>query len=216
MTQSLNFIKGCSYLIVENIDFSNGHLEIRQTSHHVSVRSCVFRDVPAPIPPAIGTAIVHFWSDSSGLVGEFEDYMVIYQNQIHNNGYPPANENGVHGVMIANGSRNIWVLENQIYDNGEDNVQIYWNSTRGTLAAQSIYIGGNTIYDESGKMENAVDIKQSSNVVVSSNDCYGYRSTFASDGSAVVLNNDDPSNNLWVVNNHIHDSSDRNPQPKSE
>lgn len=217
LTQALNFVKGCTYLIIENIHFSNTALEIRQTSNHVSLRYCEFDGVPVQ-GYLQGAPAIFLWSDSGGAPTDYEDYIVIYQCEIHNNSFPPSASNGVHGVLISNGARNVWVLNSQIYDNGSDMIQVYWQDGRNQPSAENVYIGGNQLYVNLpgggyvNHTENATDIKQSNNVIISSNDMHGFRGSDdgtgnGSDGSAVVLNNDDPSKNLWVINNHIYDST---------
>jgi hypothetical protein len=203
-----------AYLIIENIDFTDNqaatgnqlHLEINQESHHISVRYCDFHGVKEPAEGG-GMAVVKVWTNSQTLPDQHEENVVIYRCNIYSNGYPATRENGIHGILPSNGTLGLWILENQIYNNGEDNIQIYFDGGRGTDSARFVYIGGNTIYDQSGKMENAVDVKQSNDVIISGNELYGYRTTYASDGSAIVLNNDAPSDRLWMINNYIHDST---------
>ena len=61
----------------------------------------------------------------------------------------------------------------------------------------NVYIGGNSCY---GNLEDGVDIKQCSNIIISSNTFYNQQ------GSGVVIHNNPI--NLWVINNTIHNTSD--------
>lgn len=219
---NVDLIQKDSYLIVENIIFDTiAHIQIDTPSDHIALRNLELKNIVESENGVDknGTQAINIWSDSAHKnMTDFADNIVIYNCQIHNNAFPPQVSDGVHGITPSNGSRHVWILNCQIYDNGEDNIQIYYQTGRNQPVPQYIYIGGNKIYNEgsaedraAGKgMENAVDIKQSFDVVVSSNEMYGYYPVFGtvgSDGAAVVFNNDSPSSRLWLVNNYIHDST---------
>ncbi len=153
--------------------------------------------------------------------------IVLYDNTITKNGsmlaydsakdddknYKPADyETGRHAISLSGGTKDIWILDNKINNNAEDGIQIFWY-TRGShgKVAENIYIGDNTITNNG---ENAVDVKQSKHVVISSNKVSGYKQTIfrdgaasGSDGAAIVLNDDSPSESLWVINNDISNSN---------
>jgi len=54
-------------------------------------------------------------------------------------------------------------------------------------------------------VENAVDIKNSSDVIISQNVMYGYGNAPESDGTALVINNwsDYPKERIWILFNEI-------------
>jgi hypothetical protein len=65
----------------------------------------------------------------------------------------------------------------------------------------NIFIGGNRFHNN---RENAVDIKSSSNVVVSGNTMYGFATSSTSGGAAVVVHYN--PENVWILGNTISQS----------
>lgn len=220
-------ISHAAYLVVENLITDGGALSseevtgalmIRQPSHHIAVRYVESRNYPMPefCPKRMGGVGCWFgtvWgvgADKHWRPADTIEDIVLYKNNIHNNGdYVPTYESGRHGISVSGGTKNIWILDNVLEYNAEDGIQIYWKKggSRGK-PAKNIYIGRNLIRNNG---ENAIDIKQSFDVIVSENHVYGYQSTnfeaSGSDGTAIVLNDDKPNDRLWVINNRIHDSS---------
>ena len=221
------YISHASYLIVENLvtdgrslsaERSSGGLVIRQPSDHVSVRYVESRNYPMPefCPKRKGGVGCWFgtvWgvgADKKWKRDEIIEDIVLYKNHIHHNGdYVPRYESGRHAINVSGGTRRVWILDNVLEYNAEDGIQVYWKKggSRGE-PAEKVYIGRNIIRNNG---ENAVDIKQAFDVIVSGNEMYGYHRTdfpaSGSDGSAVVLNDDAPNDRLWIINNRIHDSS---------
>ncbi|MCC6278552.1 MAG: hypothetical protein IT289_11615, partial [Oligoflexia bacterium] len=130
-------------------------------------------------------------------VGVGGSNIVIFRNQIHDNGnVSSTSENDVHG--IGGDANNVWVLENHTYRNSGDSVQFGHNDRN---VYKSIYIGKNEMHHD---RENAVDIKEVSDVVVSQNKIYGYRATSSSEGAAVVVHY--CPINSFIIFNEIFDS----------
>lgn len=142
--------------------------------------------------------------------GEMIEDIVMYDNTIQQNGdFPATYESGRHAVIIADATKNIWLVDNNFNNNAEDGVQVFWftSGLRGA-PAEFVYIGRNLIYNHG---ENAIDIKQASDVIVSENTLYGHYATdfefSGSDGAAVVFNDDSPNTRLWLLNNTIFDNA---------
>ena len=95
---------------------------------------------------------------------------------------PQARENDFHGIKTR--GTDIWVLDAEIYHMGGDSVQV-GDATRG--AGSNIYIGGGFFHDNK---ENAVDIKDSANIVVSGVRMDGFKEGVASRGEAIVVHDD--------------------------
>ncbi|MDO8954857.1 MAG: hypothetical protein Q7V63_08410 [Gammaproteobacteria bacterium] len=214
-----------SYIIIENIITDGGALtgaspsngiSIRSPADHISVRESECKNYPIPdfcVDAACWNSAL--WSVGAGVdgaTGNVTSNIVFYNNFIHNNAaetWPPPYETGRHGVMVLSGAEYVWVLGNKIDHSGDDGVQVYWKSTGvNGPPAHHVYIGNNLV-DHMG--ENAFDIKQSYDVVISQNKIWGFQATTqlgaGSDGAAIVLNNDDPSDRLWVLYNEIFDSN---------
>jgi len=200
-------------MILENLLFEGTGLTIYQDSHHLALRHSEVRHFPMPpFCPDKQTAcgfssVLNLWVDSTWQPGELIRDIVFYDNEVHDNGdYIPTYESGVHAFSLANSNRRIWIVDNWVYRNAEDGLQIYGGG-RGDFA-QDIYIGRNVMHHNG---ENAIDIKQAFDVIISQNEVYGYRKTnfpkSGSDGAAIVLNDDAPSDRLWVLFNKIYDST---------
>ena len=168
-----------SYVIVEGIDVDGGGVNL--SGNHVALRDSEVQRVNNR-----GTAT---WVNGGNDV-------VIFRNRIHDNGVFSNSENDRHGV--GGGGNRIWILDNEIFRNSGDGVQ-FGHQARNQFG--HIYIGRNTMY---GDRENAVDIKEVSNVVISQNTMSGYRASSSSEGAAVVVH--DCPINTHVIFNTILDS----------
>lgn len=221
-------IQNASYVILENLScdgsgldgaVSSGAFSVRSPSDHIVIRYSEMHHYPMPdFCVTKGTACWYGSVNGSGSTSSTYDnnplartsHLVWYKNNIHDNAiYPLAYETGRHGIMAESGSEHIWILENKIERSGDDGVQIFHFAGGGHgPIARNIYIGGNEVNDMG---ENAFDIKQSYDVVISQNKIWGFSKTSqlgaGSDGSAIVLNNDDPSDRLWVIYNEIYGSN---------
>lgn len=125
--------------------------------------------------------------------------IVIRGNHIHDNGdMNPAFEQDVHGISAWNGTKNVWILENEMHANSGDSVQIGHNHTPG--ATDGIYIGRNKMY---GDKENAVDLKIVSNTVVSENTMSNYKTGDAGGGGGVAIVLHYCSHNSRILSNTI-------------
>lgn len=219
------YILNSSYVILENIIMDgssltgsspNGAMNIRSPSHHIAVRHSEAKNYP--IPNLCGDSNcwnVSIWgagAGTDGATGNTTSNIVFYDNYIHNNAsaiWPPPYETGRHGIMVEGGAEYVWVLNNRIDHSGDDGVQIWWKATGANgPPAHHVYIGNNIVHDMG---ENAFDVKQSYDVAISQNKVWGFSQTAqlgaGSDGSAIVLNNDDPSDRLWVLYNEIYESN---------
>ena len=198
---TMNIRVGGSYLVIENLDLNDSTIGLHHSraSDHISMRSLEVHGGPVSYGTAVG-------------VGQ-GTYVVVYNNYIHNNGDPnAADENDFHAVSAGyrdgRHAEHVWIVDNHMHGNGGDSVQI--NSGNVALAdvARYIYIGRNIMHEEG---ENAVDLKQCADVVVSQNLMYKFRPTqFAysgSDGTPMVVNGDLPKENIWILFNEIADSS---------
>lgn len=125
--------------------------------------------------------------------------IVIRGNHIHDNGdMNPAFEQDVHGISGRNGTKNVWILENEMHANSGDSVQFGHNHTPG--ATDGIYIGRNKMY---GDKENAVDLKVVSNTVVSENTISHYKTGDAGGGGGVAIVLHYCNHNSKILNNTI-------------
>ncbi len=202
-----------SYLVLEyfrtdTVGTAEGYLRVLNPSDHVAIRhgeatnlaplETGFRAVWAVLPV----------SDTLGGDAErhFNDDIVFYDNDIHDNTPAPTDETGLHAITPQGNSRRVWIVDNRMTRNGEDGVQLYYNAAYAAYVATSIYVGRNLI---DHNRENAIDVKQSRDVILSENVMYGYAPvTFpngsGSDGTAVVVHGD--PENVWILDNEIYNS----------
>jgi hypothetical protein len=155
-----------------------------------SCNRCVFRDVEVAGPKVD--------SGHSGAVG-VASMNVLLRAKIHGFGdnRQSAREQDYHGIkpMVSD----VWILDSEIYDNSGDSIQC-GDASRGSCSR--VYIGGNYLHHN---RENAVDIKDSTGVVVSSNRMEGFRPTSSSPGEALILHDD--AVDARVYDNVISDST---------
>jgi len=131
---------------------------IRAPADHVVLRHC---DVSGNLTG--GGAPIVSWDSN------ITSHAVLYDNVIHDNGdWQSDTENDFHGTTVTANVRNAWIVDNHYYHNAGDAVQVIAGSSFST---DHIYIGRNLMHHD---RENAVDIKQCYDVVVSQNTMYGY------------------------------------------
>ena len=198
-------LRDVSYLIMENVFINGPTLKIYQPTDHFSIRHSEITGEDSS-----GILIWTYKNDYSA--GSLKQHIVIYNNDIHNNGvYPAAAETGDFGIMIDNATENVWVVDNNMYNNGDDSLQVIdrsWVPAIRGIVADYIYVGRNVMHHDG---ENAIDVKGSKNVIISQNEIYGYRSIYSnptSAGEAIRINDEGEQDNIWIIYNHIYDSTD--------
>ncbi len=150
---------------------------------------CVIRDLELAGP---GTDAGH--SSAAGL-GTFN---VWIRGSIHGFGdnRQDAREQDFHGIKAMGSDK--WILNAEIYDVSGDSVQC-GDASRGSC--ERVYIGGGYFHHN---RENAVDIKDSRDVVVSGVLMEGFKPTASSPGEAVVIHDD--AFNARIYDNVIRDA----------
>lgn len=176
----------CSYCIVDGAKVKG---TVRLTGDHIVFRNS---EVYGHMPGGNDTVVM-----ASG------NNIVIYKNHIHDNGNMDlAVENDVHGVSAGNGTKQVWVLENELNRNSGDGVQVGHGHTPG--ATEGIYVGRNLCYSNK---ENCVDFKIVSNTVVSENVMHSYPGGDAGGGGGVAVVLHYCNHNSQVLNNTITSSN---------
>ena len=190
-----------SYMIIENMEFDDSRLQGHHSisADHISIRNNEFYG------GVFTKSVVVYVAQNQ--------YIVVYDNYIHNSGDPYSeDENDWVGVQAGDSkvetdrhAEYVWVVDNHIHDIGSDGVQLNSGAERDVEdLPRHIYIGRNLIYNCG---ENAVDMKQSADVVFSQNTVHTFLAwSSGSDGTAIVVNDDAPHENIWVIYNTIYDS----------
>jgi hypothetical protein len=184
-----------TYFVVENLEFENGTIgenKAKLGNHHIAVRNLIIHGSGPNAPTCIG-------------LGQGR-CMVAYNNFVYDNGDVELSPNeDVHAVFCGSNARKVWIVDNYMYDNLGDAVQICSSSPNAPVAdyfARYIYIGRNVMC---GRGENAIDLKSCRDVISSENCAYGFAKTPGSDGAAMVVNDDYTHENIWFINNRVWD-----------
>jgi hypothetical protein len=171
-----------SYVIVDGFVFDGLQVIMPRGSSFIALRNSIVRNWSPSTPSA---AIVPTGSD-----------LVILGNEIANNGNARrATELDIHGIKPEVGAERVWILNNNIHENGGDGIQV-GNAMSGEPWPRYVYIARNTIHED---RENAVDVKKSRDVIVSTNLLYGYEARDSSAGEVVVTH--DGAERIWIVDN---------------
>ncbi len=174
------------YFIVENLDFYD-KTPIR-FSTEVRYGTLRYSEVHNPVG-SIGA--------SNPTVSATGEHIVLYSNQIHDNN--KADNLDCHGVQASNHGNRIWVLDNQIYNNGGDGIQACHSCNPGP---RYLYIGRNEFY---GDKENGIDLKYASDVIISENVLHDYILTAETgDVSPMVIGSDGAPTRVWILFNTIY------------
>lgn len=190
-----------TYIILENLRFDTQQRTITFRYKSAAVNyACIRHSEFIGTGVSVGNTTVVGISGSSTAT---TTNVVVYDNDISGFGERASvTENDYHGVLPGEYAAYIWVVGNRISANGGDSIQIGQASYTTAQRPHHVYVGGNIFHDD---RENCVDIKRSDYVVISENECYGYRETSSSAGEAIVLH--DGPTNVWIVNNKVHSST---------
>jgi hypothetical protein len=174
-----------NYFIIDGIVMEG--MQVSLDGSHIALRNSVVRNYNP--------------GRHSTTVSPQGSYLVFYRNQIYNNGDSSGTaEADVHGIKPSSGDSFIWIIGNEIHHNGGDSVQI-GDATTAEPWPHHIYVGGNTMHED---RENAVDIKQARDIIVSSNTMYGYKPSSSSNGETTVTHNN--PQRVWFINNFVRNS----------
>ena len=201
-----------SYLIVEHLHFSGPEragISTRAPSHHIGIRYCRASGLTsADQPNTFGLAPAG--NDDI----DFNDYIVFYANHHYDNGYPvSSSEYLFNDYQISGNSRGIWIVDSLMEYGSEDAIHVI-TFADCRFMPDGVFIGRNVMHHHA---ENAIDVKQSRNVIISQNTMYGYRAITippndGSDGAAICFNYESGApvgqtiENHYLIFNRIYDS----------
>jgi len=199
-------IRNAAYLVVENINFtatsSNPIIDLRSGSDTESTTYISIRD-----NEATGTGLAASGSAMSGGGTSYAlpGHDIVYlRNKVHGFGiYESATENDTHCLGVGTNHYNNWYLNNELYRCSGDGIG---NGHDANHKTYNLFIDGNKIYNN---RENAIDLKEVHDVIISNNIMYGYARVDSSSGEVIALHYGPTSGqgpyNVWVLNNIIHD-----------
>jgi hypothetical protein len=189
-------VTGCwevsgSYYVIENLEFSTcGSLIFLARTNYAALRHSEVRGTLSG-----GGVGVESWS------GETVSQVVIWNNKIHDNGDVHASyDQDIHGIVVGARVNYLWVLDNELYRNSGDGIQI----NAGTAGLQStthhIFVGRNVSHDNK---QTGFWSKQAVDVIFSSNRAYGHRPGNSSLGAC--MGSQYATERLWFINNVMWD-----------
>ncbi len=209
-----------AYIIIENIDFNKndrreGAIDIRPAStdplgsvHHIAVRNSEVQNY-AHAHGGAGTLM-----SASGFEDNIVHDIVFYKNNVHaDNSYYDFNTDGdvlnqyqddTMGIGVAPRSNRVWIVDNHIHHNAGDAVG---TGHAANYTTTNYFIGRNIMNDCD---ENAVDLKEVENFVVSQNIMYDfYGASAGSDGTITVVHYDPnlAPKNTWFIFNQMYNAS---------
>jgi Right handed beta helix region len=163
--------------------------------------------------------------------------IVVYDNVIRDNGdWQATVDQDKHGIVVVKHTRDVWILENRIYRNSGDGVQINAHPTGNETYNQRVFVGGNVAYQNK---QTGFWLKEGTDIIFSQNTAHTHRPSGSSDGCGLgaqyahrwvwfifnhVYNSDCgiklqsdhglPTSEVFIVGNLVHDISDsQNPAP---
>jgi len=197
---TVKIIPSGSYLILENLEFgdadgdlsggSTGRIVIDPGSDHIMVRHC---DMHGNLSTG-GIGVV-------GTVDKPIHDVVIYDNLIHDNGDWQADfDQDVHGIAAQAYLSNLWVVDNEMYHNSGDGIQMNAGSESRQASAHHFYIGRNVAYENK---QTGFWTKQAVDVIVSQNVAFRHRPSGSSPGAGMGFQY--ATERIWFLFNEIYD-----------
>jgi hypothetical protein len=186
-----------AYVILENLEFApydanwTGELAMLAPLHHAALRH-------SDLHGNSGNGGLEVVSWSSALTQQ----IVVYDNSIHDNGDVQAHyDQDVHGISVGARVSYLWVVDNRLYRNSGDGVQINAGSVADQPTTHHIYVGRNTAYHNK---QTGMWAKQAVDVIFSENICYGHRPSDSSLGQCMGYQY--ATERIWFLYNNISDS----------
>jgi hypothetical protein len=186
-----------AYVILENLEFApfdasrTGELAMLAPLHHAALRhSKLHGNLSA------GGLDISSWN------GTTAHNLVVLNNTIHDNGdIHAAFDQDVHGIVVGALVSYLWVVDNQIYRNSGDGIQISAGSIAAQPTTHHIYVGRNLAFHNK---QTGFWAKQAVDVIFSQNVCYGHRPSDSSMGQCMGYQY--ATERVWFLYNNISDS----------
>jgi hypothetical protein len=186
-----------AYVILENLEFApfsssrTGEIVMLAPLHHAALRHSNLHGNLA----SGGVGVVS-WSSAS------VNNVVLYNNSIHDNGDVRATyDQDVHGIVVGARVSYLWVVDNRMYRNSGDGIQINAGSIAMQPTTHHIYVGRNIGYNNK---QTGFWAKQAVDVIFSQNLCFGHRPSNSSMGQCMGYQY--ATERVWFLYNHITDS----------
>jgi len=191
---------GSSYVILENFIVNNngsrGSMGV-DTSHHIAIRNGEITN---------GRIGMMIYGDYYNMSSFPTHDIVVYNMKIHDNGvWDPTQATGdqdYHGIEVKFGTYNVWIVDNQLYHNSGDGVQINGQEAGADPShTHHVYLGRNISHHNK---QTGLWCKFAHDVIFSSNTVYGHRASSSAKGAGMGFQYD--NYNMWFINNRIYDN----------
>lgn len=174
---------GGSYTIWENLIWDQRNESItslRLGAHegaltNLAIRNCEFHNIIDV--PTESRQVIRLKHPFAG--GDQLKNIIIYGCYFHDSGENRTRDvkGDIVGVSVAQGSENIWILDNVFCRIGGDGIQLSWDYPYDVgIVANHIYIGRNAFHD---LYENAVCVKYCRHVICSENTAYHFGPSYS-------------------------------------
>jgi len=184
-----------SHLVLENLEFTDrdgneaGSLGILAPADHVVLRG-------SELSGNRLTGGMGMGSEGEGVVS----HALVYANRIHDNGDVEADhDQDVHGIAVGRGVEHLWVLDNEMWANSGDGIQIN-GGKGGEEVTHHLYVGRNRSHHNK---QTGFWTKQAADVVFSENESWGHRPSNSSMGQGMGFQY--APERVWFLFNHVHD-----------
>ena len=177
------------YVILDSLRFDRNSNDGNAgfTGHHLLVRDCLFRD---PAGSSYGAGVYTTGSN-----------IVFYHNTVLDQGdWQATSDVDRHGMKIAAGTADLWIVDNTLYHCQGDGVQV-GDATNTAAQVNRVYLGRNTGYQN---RQACMATKNATDVIFSENICYDFDYGEDSLGSAMAAQYDPKY--VWFLGNQIYNS----------
>jgi hypothetical protein len=186
------------YVIVENVDLNawstsnDCGFEIGAGRHHVALRHSEVRNGPDATTSAVA---IGGSSDSAKA-----ENIVIYDTVIHDNGdWQATYDQDHHGIGISSFAQNIWIVDNEMYHNSGDGIQINGSNA----STHHVYVGRCTAWENK---QCGFWSKYASDVIFSQNTAHNHVPSDSSPGAGFGWQYG--PERVWFLFNHSYDNTD--------
>ena len=185
------------YTIVESIDLdgwstSNDTGVSIDSRQHVALRHCEVHNGPNATTCGV-------WMGGSSSSAKAQ-YVVIYDNVIHDNGdWQATYDQDHHGIGISAYAQDIWIVNNEMYHNSGDGIQI--NGDNATT--HHIYVGRNTSWQNK---QCGFWCKYASDVIFTQNTAHSHVPSDSSPGAGLGWQYG--PDRIWFIFNHSYNNTD--------
>lgn len=131
------------------------------------------------------------------------NHLIFYGNTFHSHGSMDLNssvEDDFLAFSVNQECEWVWVLGNEAYQMGGDSIRVGKATVNDdAYRCSHVFVSDNHWHHNK---ENAIDIKEADNVVLSNNLCHDFTGSGSASGEGIVVHND--ATNVAIVNNIIY------------